>query len=90
MNETIKVAGDTYEVNYKGASSVGEWKIADAKTQLIALIPQEVGEEKIKEVMSTNYIDHHWGYFYTRAIKSYCIVLKNNPAEEFGEILSSM
>ena len=90
MNETIKVAGDTYEVNYKGASSVGEWKIADAKTQLIALIPQEVGEEKIKEVMSTNYIDHHLGYFYTRAIKSYCIVLKNNPAEEFGEILSSM
>ena len=49
MNETITVAGDTYEVNYKGASSVGEWKIADAKTQLIALIPQEVGEEKIKE-----------------------------------------
>ena len=90
MNETIKVAGDTFEVNYKGSSSVGEWKIADAQTQLIALIPQEVGEEKIKEVMSAEYRDHHWGYFYTRAIKSYCIVLKDNPAEEFGELLSSM
>ena len=90
MNETIKVAGDTYEVNYKGSSSVGEWKIADAQIQLIALIPQEVGEEKIKEVMSEAYIDHQWGYYYTRANKSYCIVLRNNPAEEFGELLSSM
>ena len=90
MNETIKVAGDTFEVNYTGSSSVGEWKIADAKTKLIALIPQEVGEEKIKEVMSEAYIDHQWGYFYTRVIKSYCIVLRNNPAEEFGELLSSM
>ena len=90
MNETIKVAGDTFEVSYNGSSSVGEWKIADAKTQLIALIPQEVGEEKIEEVMGENYLSHQWGYFYTRAIKSYCIVLKDNPAEEFGEILSSM
>ena len=90
MNETIKVAGDTYEVSYNGSCSVGEWKIADAKIQLIALVPQEVGEEKIEEVMNDNYLNHQWGYFYTRAIKSYCIVLKDNPAEEFGEILSSM
>ena len=90
MNETIKVAGDTYEVNYNGSCSFGEWKIADANIQLIALVPQEVGEEKIEEVMNNNYLDYQWGYFYTRAIKSYCIVLKDNPAEEFGEILSSM
>ena len=90
MNETIKVAGDTYEVNYNGSCSFGEWKIADANIQLIALVPQEVGKEKIEEVMNNKYLDYQWGYFYTRAIKSYCIVLKDNPAEEFGEILSSM
>ena len=90
MNDTIKVAGDTYEVNYNGSCSVGEWKIADAKIQLIALVPQDVGKEKIEGLMSNKYPDHQWGYFYTRAIKSYCIVLKDNPAEEFGEILSSM
>ena len=90
MNDTIKVAGDTYEVNYNGACSSGAWQIGDAKIQLIALVPQEVGKEKIEEIMNNNYLDYQWGYFYTRAIKSYCIVLKDNPAEEFGEILSSM
>ena len=52
MNDTIKVAGDTFEVDYNGSCSVGEWKIADAKIQLIALVPQEVGKEKIEEIMN--------------------------------------
>ena len=90
MSDTIKVTGDTYEGSYNGSCSSGAWQIADAKIQLIALVPQEVGKEKIEEVMNNNYLDYQWGYFYTRAIKSYCIVLKDNPAEEFGEILSSM
>ena len=56
MSETINISGDTFEVSYEGECSVGGWKIADAPNQHIAVVPQSVGEDKIKEVMNDRYL----------------------------------
>ena len=90
MNETINISGDTFEVNYKGTCSVGGWKIADAPNQHIAVVPKEVGTDRIEEVMNNRYEPYEWGYYYTKMYRSYCIVLRSDPVEDFGKILNSM
>ena len=90
MSETIHISGDTFEVNHSGECSVGDWKIADAPNQHIAVVPQAVGEEKIEDLMSKRYEPYEWGYYYTRMNKQYCIVLRNDPVEDFIKILNSM
>ena len=91
MSETINISGDTFEVNYEGECSAGGWKIASVPVnQYIAVVPQSVGEDKIKEVMGDRYQPYEWGYYYTRANKKYCIVLKSDPVEDFIKILNSM
>ena len=90
MSETIKISGDTFEVNLSGRCDAGDWKIVDAGNQLISIIPKDVGEERLKEVMSDEYKEYEWGWYYARGNDAYCIVLRNNPAEEFGDLLSSM
>ena len=90
MNETIKIAGDTFEVNYTGSSSVGEWKIADAKTELIAVIPKAVGKERLEEVMSDEYKEYEWGSYYARGLNAYCIVLRGHSTAEFEAILNTL
>ena len=94
--DTIKVAGDTYTVTSKGRCTAGDWKIADAAADLIAVVPQtirdnrEETEERIKEVMDDNYESYQWGMFYTRINKEYCVVLRGQEEISFGEILSTM
>ena len=90
MSETINISGDTFEVSYKGECSVGGWKIANAPNQHIAVVPQSVGQDKIKEVMNDRYQSYEWGYYYTRLYKSYCIVLRSDPVVDFIEVLNSM
>ena len=53
-------------------------------------MPQAVGMDKIEELMSENYEPYEWGYYYTRMNKQYCIVLRNDPVEDFIKILNSM
>tara|TARA_A100001515_G_scaffold110634_4_gene91692 strand:- start:1022 stop:1294 length:273 start_codon:yes stop_codon:yes gene_type:complete len=90
VSETINISGDTFEVSYEGECSVGGWKIADAPNQHIAVVPQSVGEDKIKEVMNDRYQSYEWGYYYTKLYKSYCIVLRSDPVEDFIKVLNSM
>ena len=90
MSETIHISGDDFEVSYSGECSAGGWKIANAPNQHIAVVPQAVGMDKIEELMSENYEPYEWGYYYTRMNKQYCIVLRNDPVEDFIKILNSM
>ena len=94
--DTIKVAGDTYTVTSNGRCTTGDWKIADANADLIAVVPQDIREnreeteKRIEEVMDDNYESYQWGVFYTRINKEYCIVLRGQEEIGFGEILSTM
>ena len=60
------------------------------RNQHIALVPQAIGEDKIKELMGTRYEPYEWGYYFTRMNREYCIVLRSDPVEDFIEILNSM
>ena len=94
--DIIKVAGDNFTVTSKGRCTVGDWKIADADPELIAVVPQDIREnreetkKRIEEVMGVNYEDYQWGMFYTKFNRKYCIVLRGQEEIRFGEILSTM
>lgn len=90
VSETVNISGDTFEVNYSGECSDGDWQIANAPNQHIALVPQSIGEDKIKELMGARYEPYEWGYYFTRMNRKYCIVLRSDPVEDFIEILNSM
>ena len=94
--DTIKVAGDTYTVTSKGRCTTGDWKIADAAADLIAVVPQtirenrEETEKRIEEVMEENYERYQWGMFYTKSNKEYCVIVRGDEEINFGKILSTM
>ena len=90
MSETINISGDTFEVNLSGQCDAGEWKMVDAGNQLISVVPKEVGEERIKEVMSDEYKEYEWGWYYARGSNKYCIVLRGHSVAEFEAILNTM
>ena len=90
VSETVNISGDTFEVNYSGECSDGDWQIANAPNQHIALVPQSIGEDKIKELMGARYEPYEWGYYFTRTNREYCIVLRSDPVEDLIEILNSM
>ena len=90
MSETINISGDTFEVNLSGHLDAGEWKMADAGNQLIAVIPKAVGEERLKEVMGDEYKEYEWGWYYARGNDAYIIVLRGHSVAEFEAILNTM
>ena len=90
MSETINISGDTFEVNLSGHCVAGEWMIVDAGNQLISLVPKEVGEERIKEVMGDEYKEYEWGWYFARGNSKYCIVLRGHSVAEFEAILNTM
>ena len=90
MSETINISGDTFEVNLSGHIDAGEWKMADAGNQLIAVIPKAVGEERLKEVMGDEYKEYEWGWYYARGNDAYIIVLRGHSVAEFEAILNTM
>ena len=94
--DIIKVAGDTFTVTSKGRCATGDWKIADATSDLIAVVPQtirenrEESEKRIEEVMDNNYESYQWGMFYTKSNKEYCVILRGDEEINFGKTLSTM
>ena len=90
MSETINISGDTFEVNLSGQCDAGEWKMVNAGNQLISVVPKEVGEERIKEVMGDEYKEYEWGWYYARGNNKYCIVLRGHSVAEFEAILNTM
>ena len=90
VNETIKISGDTFEVNLNGRCDAGEWKMVDAGNQLIAVVPVAVGEERLQEVMDDEYKRYEWGSYYARGNDAYCIVLRGHTPAEFEAILNTM
>ena len=90
MSETIKISGDTFEVNLSGSCSEGDWKMIDAGNQLIAVVPVAVGEERLQEVMNDEYKEYEWGWYYARGNDAYCIVLRGHTPAEFEAILNTM
>ena len=90
MSETINISGDTFEVNLTGQCDAGEWMMVDAGNQLISVVPKEVGEERIKEVMGDEYKEYEWGWYYARGNNKYCIVLRGHSVAEFEAILNTM
>ena len=94
--DIIKIAGDTFTVTSDGECAGGEWKIAAADFELIALVPQtirenrEEAEKRIEEVMDSNYESYQWGMFYTKSNKEYCVILRGDEEINFGKILSTM
>ena len=90
MSETIKISGDTFEVNLSGRCDAGEWKMVDAGNQLISVVPVAVGEERLKEVMNDEYKEYEWGWYYARGNDAYCIVLRGHSMAEFEAILNTM
>ena len=90
MSETIKISGDTFEVNLSGSCSEGDWKMVDAGNQLIAVVPVAVGEERLHEVMNDEYKEYEWGSYYARGNDAYCIVLRGHTTAGFEAILNTM
>ena len=90
MSETINISGDTFEVNLSGQCEAGEWKMIQAGNQLISIIPKDVGEERLKEVMNDEYKEYEWGWYYARSNEAYCIVLRGHSTAEFEAILNTM
>ena len=90
MSETINISGDTFEVTLTGRCEAGEWTMVDAGNQLIAVIPKAVGEARLKEVMSDEYKEYEWGWYYARGIDAYVIVLRGHSTAEFEAILNTM
>ena len=90
MSETIKISGDTFEVNLSGRCDAGEWKMVDAGNQLISVVPVAVGEERLKEVMNDEYKEYEWGWYYARSNETYCIVLRGHSTAEFEAILNTL
>ena len=95
-NNTMKIAGDIFTITSDGECAGGEWKIAAADFELIALVPQtirenrEEAEKRIEEVMDSNYESYQWGMFYTKLNRGYCVVLKGQEELSLGKILSAM
>ena len=90
MSETIKISGDTFEVNLSGRCDAGEWKMVDAGNQLISVVPVAVGEERLKEVMNDEYKEYEWGWYDARSNEAYCIVLRGHSTAEFEAILNTL
>ena len=90
MSETINISGATFEVNLSGQCESGEWRMIQAGNQLISIIPKDVGEERLKEVMSDEYKEYEWGWYYARGNDAYCIVLRGHSTAEFEAILNTM
>ena len=94
--DIMKIGGDTFTVTSNGECIGGEWKIAAADFELIALVPQTIREnreetkKRIEEVMDNNYDSYQWGMFYTQLNRGYCVVLKGQEELSFGKILSAM
>ena len=94
--DIIKIAGDTFTVTSNGRCTAGDWKIADAGNQLIAVVPQtirenrEETEKRIEEVMENNYESYQWGMFYSKSNKEYCVIVRGDEEINFGKILSTM
>ena len=90
MSETINISGDTFEVNLSGRCDACDWSMVDAGTELIAIVPKAVGEERLKEVMGDEYKEYEWGSYYARGNDAYCIVLRGHSTAEFEAILNTM
>ena len=90
MSETINISGDTFKVNLTGQCAAGEWRMVQAGNQLISIVPKDVGEERLKEVMSDEYKEYEWGWYYARGNDAYCIVLRGHSTAEFEAILNTM
>ena len=90
MSETINISGDTFEVNLSGQCEAGEWRMIQAGNQLISIVPKDVGEARLKEVMSDEYKEYEWGWYYARGNDAYCIVLRGHSMAEFEAILNTM
>ena len=90
MSETINISGDTFEVNLTGHCEAGEWRMIQAGNQLISIVPKDVGEARLKEVMSDEYKEYEWGWYYARSNEAYCIVLRGHSTAEFEAILNTM
>ena len=90
MSETINISGDTFEVNLSGQCESGEWRMIQAGNQLISIVPKDVGEERLKEVMGDEYKEYEWGSYYARGNDAYCIVLRGHSTAEFEAILNTM
>jgi len=90
VSETINISGDTFEVALTGQCEAGDWTMVDAGNQLIAVIPKAVGEARLKEVMSDEYKEYEWGWYYARGNDAYTIVLRGHSIAEFEAILNTM
>ena len=90
MNETINISGDTFEVDLSGRCDAGEWRMIDAGTELIAVLPKALGEKRLKEVMTDEYKDYEWGWYFARGSNTYIIVLRGHSVAEFEAILNTM
>ena len=90
VSETINISGDTFEVDLSGRCDAGEWRMIDAGTELIAVIPKAVGDERLQEVMNDEYKEYEWGSYYARGNDAYCIVLRGHTMAEFEAILNTM
>ena len=90
MSETINISGDTFEVNLSGQCEAGEWRMIQAGNQLISIVPKDVGEERLKEVMNDEYKEYEWGWYYARSNEAYCIVLRGHSTAEFEAILNTL
>ena len=94
--DTMKIAGDTFTVTSNGRCIAGDWKIAAARSELIAVVPQTIRdnrketEKRIEEVMENNYESYQWGMFYTKSNKEYCVIVRGDKEVNFGKILSTM
>ena len=93
VNETINISGDTFEVDLSGQCDAGEWKMVDEladRGQLIAVLPKALGEKRLKEVMTDEYKDYEWGWYFARGSNTYIIVLRGHSVAEFEAILNTM
>ena len=90
MSETINISGDTFEGGLTGRCDAGDWRMVDAGTELIAVIPKAVGKERLEEVMSDEYKEYEWGSYYARGLNAYCIVLRGHSTAEFEAILNTL
>jgi len=95
-NDTMKIAGDTFTITSVGECAAGPWRISDAGSQLIGVVPQtirenrEETEKRIVEVMEENYESYQWGMFYTKSNKEYCVIVRGDEEINFGKTLSIM
>ena len=57
---------------------------------LLLFFQSQLGEDRLKEVMSDEYKEYEWGSYYARSNNGYCIVLRGHSTAEFEAILNTM